>query len=166
MAEQKIGDEGIESITQETLDFLRKTIERVCNVLNLRIFPPWNGRRISICDVMRVRITKERCGMEYPGLGRGKEHFLSGLTLSISENGDERHVFLRFSPHHEPPHPYPSVIDLTACQRLLCEKPSAFEQLFSFQIRNSIAVAIREDEKGLRQHRQSPSSDHWEPLFR
>ena len=101
MTQQVLG--GIESITQETVDFVKGVIMEFCkkNGLTWRTSQETKTKPANQLD--GVRILKEQCNLEYPRL-RKTSHFHSGVTMEVRVIGQDQSasVQLFFMPDHTP----------------------------------------------------------------
>ena len=144
----------IESISQETVDFVKRELEQQARSHGYRILA-WSSHTPPAATFRNALFLKERCDLDYPLLGRSG-HFHSGISLTLEDGRDQR-VFLYLRSMSEPgpseePDSARGLIDLTDCQNHL--RPGGMSGIPAFSIKQQLLIAIEEDERRLNRFRR------------
>jgi hypothetical protein len=87
----------LDSITSDTVEFIKRVIADSSAGLGAWLMPWQSGARHPVDQLHDVFIGKERCNLEYPGLGFSS-HFHSGFRILVRQR--QASVFLDFIPDH------------------------------------------------------------------
>ena len=156
---------AIESISQETVDFVKRELYTQASSRGFMIMP-WSIPIPLAATLHDVLILKERCNLEYPLLEHSC-HFNSGVRLTIEVGPEmtsivdgastQRNVFLYLrsimeQDQSEEPDSARGVIDLTNCQNHL--QPGGMSGIPAFAIQQAFLTAVTEDERRLNRFRR------------
>ncbi len=137
----------IPKLEQDTVRFLKETIETFCKQRCLTVY--WVAADEE--GIRQLTITRERCNLEYPSAGyRG--HFFSGFSgETLIKSG---HLFLELRADHGRKVICDAVQDLTALQSLL--ELGGYEDILRLQIETGFLLALSAEERALERFKRKP----------